>query len=152
MKVEWSNWAMANFKTLSENVLASEQISIADIAAAKAAGVAVIVNNRPDGEDLSAPQSKDVEAEAGAIGLRYVPIPIGNSGFSAAQVDAMIEVLQSSEGKVLAYCRSGTRSTLLWALSSAKMGVDPGAIAQAAIAAGYDVSPVRPMMDMLTAR
>ena len=143
---------MANFKTLAENVLASEQISIPDIAAAKAAGVAVIVNNRPDGEDLRAPQSEAVEAEAREIGLRYVSIPIGHSGFSETQVDAMIEVLQSGEGKVLAYCRSGTRSTLLWAISSAKMGDDPDAITQKALAAGYDVSPVRPMMDMLNAR
>jgi uncharacterized protein (TIGR01244 family) len=84
--------------------------------------------------------------------LSYVSIPIGHSGFSEIQVDAMIEVMQSATGKVLAYCRSGTRSTLLWALASAKMGVDPDLITRSAMAAGYDVSPVRPMMDMLAAR
>lgn len=143
---------MPDFKVLSENVLASEQIALGDIAAAKAVGVTTIVNNRPDGEDPSAPQSDVVEAEARDAGLSYVSIPIGHSGFSETQVDAMIEALEGAEGSVLAYCRSGTRSTLLWALASAKRGVDPDAITRAALSAGYDVSPIRPMMDMLAAR
>jgi uncharacterized protein (TIGR01244 family) len=143
---------LPNFKTLSDVVFASEQIALSDIAAAKAAGITTIINNRPDGEDLSAPQSEAIEAEALAVGLSYVSIPIGHSGFSEPQIDAMIDALQAAEGGVLAYCRSGTRSTFLWALASAKMGVDPDAIIDAAMAAGYDVSPIRPMMDMLAAR
>lgn len=143
---------MSNFRTLSETVFASEQITLQDIALAKAAGITVIVNNRPDGEDPSAPQGKEIETEALAAGLHYVAIPIGHSGFSEAQVDIMIKTLSDADGGVLAYCRSGTRSTLLWALSNAKLGGDPDAIAGAAMAAGYDVSPVRPMMDMLAAR
>ena len=59
---------------------------------------------------------------------------------------------QSARGKVLAYCRSGTRSTLLWALAAASKGADPEAITQAAAAAGYDVSPVRGAMQELAAR
>jgi uncharacterized protein (TIGR01244 family) len=50
---------------------------------------------------------------------------------------------------VLAYCRSGTRSTLLWALAEAQAGGDPDALTNLAAKAGYDISPVRPMMDML---
>ena len=140
------------FKTLSETVFASEQISLEDIDTAKATGVKIIVNNRPDGEDHSAPQSDKVEARALAVGLGYVSIPIGHSGFSEMQVEAMIKVMQEAEGPILAYCRSGTRSTFLWALASVKLGVDPDAIARSAIAAGYDVSPVRPMMDLLAVR
>ena len=143
---------MPNFRKLSDVVFASEQIALSDIAAAKAAGITTIVNNRPDGEDPTAPQGEAIEAEALANGLSYVPIPIGHSGFSEPQVDAMIDALQAAEEGVLAYCRSGTRSTFLWALASAKMGVNPDAIIEAAMAAGYDVSAVRPMMDMLAAR
>ncbi|KEO87757.1 hypothetical protein EH31_06270 [Erythrobacter longus] len=143
---------MPDFKSLSETVFASEQIELADIAAAKTSGVTTIVNNRPDGEDPSAPQSDAIKAEATAAGLNYVPIPIGHSGFSDAQIDAMIDAMKGAEGRLLAYCRSGTRSSFLWALASAKMGADPDAITQAALAAGYDVSPIRPMMDMLAAR
>lgn len=154
-QVERNNWGkvtLSNFKTLSETVFASEQITLEDIAAAKAAGVAVIVNNRPDGEDPSAPQGHDIQAEATAAGLQYVSIPIGHSGFSEVQVDAMVDTLKDADGSVLAYCRSGTRSTFLWALANAKMGAEPEAITRSALAAGYDISPIRPMMDMLAAR
>ena len=57
-----------------------------------------------------------------------------------------------ADGTVLAYCRSGTRSTLLWSLAQAKAGKDPDAIARSAAEAGYDVSPVRPAMDMFAGR
>lgn len=143
---------MRELKPLSENVFASAQITLDVVAMAKAEGITTIINNRPDGEDPSAPQGAAIEAEALAAGLSYVSIPIGHSGFSEAQIDAMIEALRSAKGSALAYCRSGTRSTFLWALSSAKMGDDPDAVARAALAAGYDVSPIRPMMDMLASR
>ena len=64
----------------------------------------------------------------------------------------MVDALDSTQGKVLAYCRSGTRSTLLWALAAASKGGDLKAIAEAAKAAGYDVSPVRGAMQELAAR
>lgn len=143
---------MADFRELSSSVLASPQISIEDIELAKARGVTCVVNNRPDGEDPSAPQGEDIESAARKAGIEYRAIPIGHSGFSETQVDEMIESLDRTDGKVLAYCRSGTRSTFLWALARAKQGDHPDEIARAAMAAGYDVSPVRPMIDMLAAR
>ncbi len=143
---------MPEFRSLSDAVIASPQISLEDIASAKAAGVTLIVNNRPDGEDPAAPQSDDIENEATAQGLNYVAIPIGQSGFSAVQIDEMIGALERAEGNVLAYCRSGTRSTLLWSLAQAKLGMAPDVIAAAAAKAGYDITPVRPMVDMLAAR
>jgi len=151
-KQKRSGDTLPDFKSLSATVFTSQQITLADITSAKAAGVSVIVNNRPDGEEPSAPQSAAVEAEALAIGLDYVSIPIGHSGFSDVQIDAMIEAMQDARGSILAYCRSGTRSTFLWALASAKIGATPDMITQAALAAGYDVTPIRPMMDMLAAR
>ncbi len=143
---------MTEFRTLSDTMLASPQIEIDDIAAAKEAGVSLIVCNRPDGEEPSAPQSDAIGAAAGQAGIDFVSIPIGHSGFSEVQIDEMIKALESAEGKVLGYCRSGTRSTLLWSLAQAKLGRAPDEIAAAAMAAGYDVSPVRPMLDMLAAR
>lgn len=143
---------MGDFRTLSDTMLASPQIEVADVTAAKAAGVVMIVNNRPDGEDPSAPQGDAIATAADAAGLRYVSIPIGHSGFSEVQIDEMIAALDSAEGKVLGYCRSGTRSTLLWALAQAKLGMAPDEITTAAMGAGYDVSPIRPMLDMLASR
>jgi len=143
---------MTDFRQLSDAIFASPQISLADIEAAKAAGISTIVNNRPDGEDPSAPQGEDIAAAAEAAGLDYVAIPIGHSGFSEPQIDQMIEAMEKADGSILAYCRSGTRSTLLWALAQAKAGEEPDIIAKAAMAAGYDVSPIRPMLDMLASR
>ena len=143
---------MNDFRQLTENILVSPQLALEDVAEAAAAGVALIVNNRPDGEEPSAPQGDEIAAAAAAAGMNYAAIPIGHSGFSEPQVDAMIAALEQAEGPILAYCRSGTRSTLLWALAAAKQGVEADTIARTAARAGYDVSPIRPMIDMLAAR
>ena len=143
---------MSDFRTLSETVLASPQIDFGDLAAARDEGVTLVVNNRPDGESEDQTPSAEIEAAARAAGLDYVAIPIGGSGFGEPQVQAMADALAGANGKVLAYCRSGTRSTLLWSLAQAQAGRDPEEIAAAAAAAGYDVTPVRPAIDMLAAR
>ncbi len=143
---------MTEFRQLSESMIVSPQIESADIAAAKDRGVTLIVNNRPDGEDPGAPQGDEIEAAAREAGLDYIAIPIGRAGFSEPQVDELANALDRNEGKTLGYCRTGTRSTLLWALARAKAGDDPEAIAAAASEAGYDIGPVRPMVDMLAAR
>ncbi len=143
---------MSEFRRLTENVMVSPQLAIEDIAAAAGLGVGTIVNNRPDGEEPSAPQGDEIAAAAAAAGLNYVAIPVGHAGFSEPQVDAMIAALEQAEGPILAYCRSGTRSTLLWALAAAKQGEAPESIARTAAQAGYDVSPIRTMIDMLASR
>jgi uncharacterized protein (TIGR01244 family) len=143
---------MSDFRRLSETMLASPQLAVADVAAAKAAGVTLIVNTRPEGESDDQVPGAEIEAAARAAGIDYLAIPIGHSGFSQPQVAALADALARAEGPVLGYCRSGTRSTLLWALARASAGEDPETIAQAARQAGYDVSPVRPAMDMLAAR
>ncbi len=143
---------MSDFRRLNENISVSPQLALEDVAHAAALGMATIVNNRPDGEEPSAPQGDAIAAAAAAAGLNYVAIPIGHSGFSDPQVDAMIAAMEQAEGPILAYCRSGTRSTLLWALASAKQGEDPDTIARTAAQAGYDVSPIRSLIDMLAAR
>lgn len=143
---------MSDFRTLTENMLVSPQLTLDDVNTAAAIGVSMIVNNRPDGEEPSAPQGDAIAAAAAAAGLNYVAIPVGHSGFSEPQVDALIAAMDQAEGPILAYCRSGTRSTFLWALASAKQGGDPDLIMRKAMQAGYDVSPIRPMIDMLAQR
>lgn len=142
---------MNDFRRLTDNVLASPQITEADIAAAQAMGVTTIVNNRPEGESDDQTPGPLIRAAAEQAGMAYHAIPITHAGFSEAQVKAMADALDSAPGPVLAYCRSGTRSTLLWALVQARAGRDLDEIASIAAAAGYDVGPVRPLMDMLAA-
>jgi len=143
---------MSDFRRLTDAIMASPQIGIEDVAEAKQQGVTLIINNRPDGEENGQIEGTEIEKAALAAGLSYVTIPIGQSGFSQPQVEAMAEALEQAEGQVLAYCRSGTRSTFLWALSQASRGADPSELADKAASAGYDVTPVRPAMDMLAAQ
>lgn len=140
------------FRSITTDIMVAPQISVDAVAEAKAAGVALIINNRPEGESDDQIPGADIEAAARAAGMDYVAIPITHSGFSQPQVMAMVEALQGAQGKILAYCRSGTRSTLLWALAESAQGGDPDALTNMAAKAGYDVSPVRPLMDMLKAQ
>ncbi len=143
---------MSDFRKLDETMFAGPQIEVQDVAEAQGLGITLIINNRPDGEDPSAAQGDTIENAAKQLGLNYQAIPIGHSGFSEAQVYAMQAALKDAKGSVLAYCRSGTRSTFLWSLAQAKSGRSPDEIAQAALSAGYDISPIRPMLDMLASR
>lgn len=137
------------FCRIDDQFLAAPQISVSDIAEAKAMGVTTIVNNRPDGEEPSAPQGAEIEAAAIAAGLNYVAIPVTHAGFSGPQVTAMTEALQKADGSVLAYCRSGTRSTLLWALARTQLGDDKASLQAKAAAGGYDLSSIEHLIDIL---
>lgn len=140
---------MSDFRKLSDAMLASPQITPEDLAAAREQGVTLVINNRPDGESPEEPQGPEIEAAARAAGMDYLAIPITHAGFSLPQVDALADAISACDGKVLAYCRSGTRSTLLWAMARARLGDAPDEIASAAASAGYDVSVVRDTIDML---
>ena len=134
------------FRTLDDKVSVFGQIAPEDVAAAKAAGFTMIVNNRPDGEEAGQPAAAAIEAAAQAAGLAYVAIPVDHSGFSEWQVEAMASALGAAEGPLLAFCRSGTRSTYLWALASARLGEDGDILVAKASNAGYDLSAIRPAL------
>ena len=141
------------FRKLTDSVYASPQIGVGEVAEARALGVGLIVNNRPEGESDDQTAGAQIAAAAQAAGIDYLAIPVTHAGFSEPQVTAMREALdRAGAAPVLAYCRSGTRSTLLWALAEASAGADPQVLAQAAAGAGYDLAPVAPLLDMLAAR
>jgi uncharacterized protein (TIGR01244 family) len=126
-------------KRINQHVSVSPQIRPEDIPAIKAAGFSTIINNRPDGESPDQPTSDQILAAARAAGLVYHYIPLGRDGVSSDMVERTTEALEGSEGPVFCYCRSGTRSTTLWALSQAGKLPADRIIAEAA-AAGYDMS------------
>jgi uncharacterized protein (TIGR01244 family) len=109
------------------------------VARIKAAGFVAIVNNRPDGEAPDQPPGTEIEAAAKAAGLGYYAIPLGREGVSPEMVEKTREALEGSAGPVFCYCRSGTRSTTLWALSQAGR-MEAREIISSANQAGYDVS------------
>lgn len=139
-------------RKIDEKISVAPQIAPEDVAAIAAAGFRGIVNNRPEGEELSQPTGDAVRAAAEAAGLSYAAIPVTHAGFSATQVEAMARALEAADGPVLAYCRSGTRSCNLWALAEASRGGDPDALTAKAAGAGYDISGIRPLLDALSGR
>ncbi|MDE0879814.1 MAG: TIGR01244 family sulfur transferase [Sphingomonas bacterium] len=140
---------MADIRLLNDSIAVSPQITPDDIAAISAAGYKGIVNNRPDDEEAGQPSGDAIRAAAETAGLSYTAIPVTHSGFSHPQLDAMAAALTATDGPVLAYCRSGTRSCNLWALAAAKAGRDPNLLVQQADAAGYDLSTIRPTLEAL---
>ncbi|MFN4134316.1 MAG: TIGR01244 family sulfur transferase [Novosphingobium sp.] len=141
------------FRRIDDKTYASPQITLAEVAYAKALGIGLIINNRPEGESDDQTPGPEIEAAARDVGIAYVAIPVSHAGFSMPQVEAMQKALADAGGApVLAYCRSGTRSTLLWALAQAQSGMNPDEIAAKAAGAGYDIAPVRATVDMLAAQ
>jgi uncharacterized protein (TIGR01244 family) len=129
------------FTSLTPEIAVAPQIAIDDCARAGAAGFVTIICNRPDGEDAGQTAVAAMAAASGAAGLRFVHIPVDAAGIDDRQIALMAAEL--GHGPVLAYCRSGTRSTHLWALAAASRGGDVDAIIAAAAGGGYDVSAMR---------
>jgi uncharacterized protein (TIGR01244 family) len=128
-----------DLKRINDHVSVSGQISPEDVATLKSLGFVAIVNNRPDGESPDQPASEEIEAAANAAGLAYHAIPLGREGVNAELVEKTKAVIEGSDGPVFCFCRSGTRSTTLWALSQAGEMNASEIISQAA-EAGYDMS------------
>jgi uncharacterized protein (TIGR01244 family) len=111
-----------------------------DIEALAAAGVRTIVNNRPDDEDPGQLPAAEARRLAEAHGIAYHHIPITAASLSRADVEAFAAVLGSAPPPVVAHCRSGTRSTLLWALARMREGADPFALVAEAARYGIDIA------------
>jgi len=130
-----------DIRRVTPDLAVSPQIAPEEIEAVKAAGFASIICNRPDGESLDQPAFAEVEAAAHAAGLTTLFLPVAGGGMSQAHVEAMAKAWPDLPKPVLAYCRSGTRSITLWALS--QLGsVDREVLVAAARNAGYDLSQV----------
>ena len=128
-------------RELDDKVLVSEQIRPDEVAALRAEGVTLIVNNRPDGEEPGQPLGVVIEEAAIAAGIDYRSVPIIR-GIGPADAEAMRDAIVASEGKVLAFCRSGTRSALAWALARSDEGMAREEIEQRLISAGVDPTPI----------
>ena len=88
---------------------------LVDIAAQ---GYKSVINNRPDGEaGPSQPKNADIAAQAAALGLQYAYLPVAPSAMTPAEVQEMNRLLKTMPGPILAFCRSGARSTNLYHLA-----------------------------------
>jgi len=129
-------------RQLDEKTLVNGQIGPEDVPALKDLGVTLIVNNRPDGEDAGQPTSDAIEAAAMAAGVDYRHVPIAR-GMGPSDVEAMREAINSvTDGKLFAFCRSGNRSALAWAVARSEDGVSRAELDRMANEAGFDLGPV----------
>jgi uncharacterized protein (TIGR01244 family) len=142
---------MSHFRDVTPRFAASPQISLDDVATAAREGFTAIICNRPDGEDGGQLSAAQIAAACEAQGLAFTHIPV-SGGMSQIQVDQMAAAIDAADGPVLAYCRSGTRSTNLWAMAMAANGEDGEALVSAAATAGYDLSGLMPTLRSLGAR
>lgn len=138
---------------LSPKLEVSGQVHPEDVPELARKGFTAIVNNRPDGEEPGQPTAVEVRAAAEAEGLAYVHLPMIPAELSPELVSDFAAAIERSPGPVLAHCRSGMRSVLLWALAEASGGSQPvdQILAQAA-GAGFDISRMRPLIKQFAAR
>ena len=126
------------FRKIDDRTYASPQITVADVAEAKALGIAVIINNRPEDESDDQTPGAAIEAAARAAGIAYHAIPVTHAGFAAWQVEAMRKALDEAADAPSRFVE--------------RLGRNPSRIAAGAAGAGYDITPVRAQVDMLAAQ
>lgn len=129
-------------RQLDDKVMVSSQVAPNEVAGLVQQGITVLVNNRPDGEEPGQPLAGDIEDAATAAGISYRYVPIIR-GIGPADVESMQEALRDAQGgKLLAFCRSGTRSALAIALARREEGVSAEEVQKSLISAGFDPSPI----------
>lgn len=129
-------------RQLDDKVLVSSQVAPHEVAELASQGVTILVNNRPDGEEQGQPLASEIEGAAAAAGISYRFVPIIR-GIGPADVQSMQEALRESEGgKLLAFCRSGTRSALAVSLAKREEGASAEEVQNALVNAGFDPDPI----------
>jgi uncharacterized protein (TIGR01244 family) len=129
-------------RQLGDQVMVSGQVAPHEVAGLAEQGVTVLVNNRPDGEEPGQPFASEIEDAAAAAGIAYHFVPIIR-GIGPADVECMQQAMRQAQGgKLLAFCRSGTRSALALALARREEGASAEEVQQSLLGAGIDQSPI----------
>lgn len=129
-------------RQLDDKVMISGQIAPHEVAGLADHGVTVIVNNRPDGEEPGQPLAADIEAAAAEANIPYHYVPIIR-GIGPADVEEMQKALRQAEGgKLLAFCRSGTRSAMAIGVAKREEGASAEEVHQCLTQAGFDPGPI----------
>ncbi len=137
-----------DIKRITQGYAVAPQIGPEDMAALAAEGYRTVINNRPDAEVPPEHGSAAMQAAAEAAGLTYVGNPVLNGAMTMDMVEAQGRAVAAADGPVLAYCRSGTRSAIVWALSQAGQ-VPADELLDATAKAGYDLGGLRGQIETL---
>ena len=139
-----------DLRQINPDLAVSPQILPEDVPALAEAGFKVLVNNRPDDEVGPEIDHEAMAEAARQAGMRYHYLPFHPGQITPQLIGDFAEATMG-KGPVIAYCRSGNRSTVLWALTQAGKLPEDEILAKAA-AAGYDLSGVRPLIASLSSR
>ncbi|MCK7543018.1 TIGR01244 family sulfur transferase [Marinobacter bryozoorum] len=134
-----------DIRKIDDNISVAPQINPEDVAEVARLGFRTLVANRPDQEEPGQPAMADIQRAAEEHGVKWVFLPVESGSIQDSDVDAFAPMFDEAEKPMLAFCRSGTRCTVLWALSSARhMPLEP--IIQRAGQAGYDLRGLVPRL------
>ena len=128
-----------DIRTIDDTLSVAPQMLPDDVAALAAQGFTALVCNRPDGEEPGQPALDEMRRAAQEAGLAFHHIPVAGGLFPPAAVAAFAAIRRGTPGKVLAYCRTGTRAATLDALANVH-GLTAAERITRAAAAGYDLS------------
>ena len=135
-----------DIRPLDEALSASPQIAPEDLPAIAAQGFRSVISNRPDGEEPGQPSSEDMRQAAEAAGLAFAHVPVVGGAISDQDVADFREALANLPQPVFGFCRTGTRTTTLWALANVASISADDLIARAK-SAGYDLGALRPRLE-----
>ena len=105
-----------------DDYVVSEQITVDDIQTIKEAGFKTIFCNRPDNEEINQVTVESIKNAALKKGLKFIHQPVIGGQITQVDVDQFGDHFDASEKPIFAYCRTGTRSSMLWALSESGKG------------------------------
>lgn len=138
-------------KRIEHDYSVTGQIAESDLVAIAEAGFKTVICNRPDTEINTDLHAQFMEAEAGRLGLTFVFNPISHLGLTMENLDAQARAIADFDGPVLAYCRSGMRSTVCWSfINVTKLPVEE--IISTAAGAGYNLEKMRPQFEAMAAQ
>ena len=127
-----------DYKKVTDQFAVAPQINLEDVATIKALGYVAIINNRPDGEVPGQPLMQDIKSQTLAQGMQFIDLPIVSGTLPMETIEQTKVTLAQIDGPVFAYCRTGTRSITLWALSQ-NGTLDGQEISSCVKNAGYDL-------------
>ena len=137
---------MMELKVIDDTLAVAAQMQPEELAALADQGFVAVICNRPDGEEQDQPMLDDMRRAAEAAGLAFHHLPVSGGLFPPAAVAAFGAVRRGTQGKVLAYCRTGTRAATLNALANVH-GLSVAERLSRAGAAGYDLSALAERME-----
>lgn len=137
-----------DIRALTPTYAVSPQIDPGDLPTIKAAGYTTIIDNRPDGEIPAELHTEVMRGAAEALGLAFIANPVIGGALTMDNVTAQRDAIEASTGPVFAYCASGNRSSVVWALAHAgTMPVDDLIGIPARF--GYQLEHLRPTLENL---